>query len=120
MARQLKVNNTPIPYPNAGFTVSLEDISDEDTGRTLDGTMDKVIVAQKRTVQLNWSGVPDDITSSFLGLIKANTYIDFTYPDPYSGQQETKEFYTGTPTSTMLVMVNDVCYWNVSLNFIER
>lgn len=118
--RQLKVNGTPIPYPNSGFTVSLEDISDEDTGRTLDGTMDKKVVAQKRTVSMQWSGCPDSVTSSFLGLIKANTYINFTYPDPYAGAQLTKTFYTGNPTSTMLVMVGDICYWNVNMNFVEQ
>lgn len=120
MSRVIKVDGAAIPTPNSRFKVSIEDISDEDSGRSLSGLMSKNIVATKRTIELSWSGIPDSKSSELLSTVKGNTYIDLTYPDPYTGTDLTKTFYTGTPSSELIVCVNDVCYWNISMNFIEQ
>ena len=120
MSRVIKIDNTVIPNPNAGFKVSLEDISDSETGRTLGGEMDKIVVAQKTTVELSWSALPDNRASSLLQLVKGNVYVSLTYPDPVLGTDTTKVFYTGTPSCTLLLCKDNKCYWNVELHFIEK
>ena len=120
MDRKFKINGQAVSYPNMGMKYSLEDISDEDTGRTLDGTMDKNIVAQKITLACEWSGMRDEYASKLLNLAKSNTYIELTYPDPLLGKDTTKTFYTGTPSVTLLNIANNYCYWNISFNFIEK
>lgn len=128
MSREFKINNVAIAYPAAGFKVSLEDISDEETGRSLSGLMSKQIIAQKTTVELSWRSLPDNKSSVLLQAIKGSnlqdaqgkTYVNLTYPDPVAGTNTTKQFYTGTPTCTLAVCVDDKCYWNIDLHFIER
>lgn len=120
MNRKFKIDGQVAPYPVQGMKYSLEDISDEDTGRTLDGTMDKNIVAQKVNLACEWKCMNDTMSSKLLKLAKANTFVELTYPDPVQGKDTTKTFYTGTPSVTFLFCQNNVCFWDISFNFIEK
>ena len=82
------------------------DISSPDAGRTLDGIMHKERLAvggQKRKMELKWYAVKfgSEIVNSVLmgssNILQAFTpeYIDVKYPDPQTGNIETKTFYTG-------------------------
>ena len=51
----ITVNGTAIPSPDMPFKWSLNDISYEDSGRDLNGTMDKDEVAKKITLDCTWS-----------------------------------------------------------------
>ena len=120
MARVFRIDGQKIPSPINGFSWEMEDICDEDTGRTLDATMDKNIVAPKKKVSLQWRCVSDKIASQILSKAKANTFVAFTYPSPMAGKDETITVYTGNPKATMIMMTNDVCFWDIDCNFIEK
>ncbi len=128
MNRVFKIGNTNMPFPDSGFGVGEQDISDEMTGRSLSGLMDKYIVAQKRKFTCQWTNLSDSKASFLLQAVKGNslqdargkTFVQMTYPDPISGTDETRTFYTGDVTATAKVCINDVYYWNVVFDFIEQ
>ena len=119
MARYIKIDNT-IVNPNAGFKIALEDISSSDSGRNLSATMDKTVIAQKWTVNLSWSFISDEAISRILKASKTNTYVQLTFPNPYLGKDDTRTFYSGTPSITHKVLIGDVNFWDLELNFIEQ
>ena len=51
----ITVNGTAIPSPDMPFKWTLNDISSEDSGRDLNGRMDKDEVAKKVTLDCTWS-----------------------------------------------------------------
>jgi hypothetical protein len=127
--RQIKIGNVVIPQPNVNIKYSRKDIAGPDDGRALSSLMWKNIIGTKFTLNLEWSYLPDDMAALLLDTIKGNTlqdaqgktYIQVEFPSPYTGQQEVREFYTGDPDiELLLVDVNDVCYWHISMNIIER
>lgn len=128
MARVFKIGNINMPWPTSGFGVGENDISDEASGRSLSGLMDKYIVAQKRKFSCEWKNLSDSQCSFLLQAVKGNslqdargkTFVSMTYPDPISGTDETRTFYTGDVLATAKVCINDVYYWDVRFDFIEQ
>ena len=128
MPRVFKIGNTDMPWPDSGLTVGENDISDEMTGRSLSGLMNKYRVAQKRTFKCQWTHLSDSRASFLLQAVKGNslqdargkTFIQLTYPDPISGTDETRTFYTGDVECTTTHLNHDVYYWNVKFDFIEK
>ena len=82
--------------------------------------MDKTIIAQKFTINLSFTSIPDSIISNILSIAKTNTYVQLTFPNPLLGKDDTRTFYSGTPNITHKLTVNDVCIWDLELNFIEQ
>jgi hypothetical protein len=120
MNRYFKVDGVLIPQPNSGFSVQLEDISSSDSGRNLSGLMDKKVITQKWTVELNYSMLSDETISKLLTQIKGKTTVQLTFPSPLKGSDDTLEFYTGTPSIThKLTTNNDICFWDLKISFIE-
>lgn len=119
MARYFKVDGSIIGQPNNGFSVQLEDISSSDSGRNLSGTMDKKVITQKWTVELNYSNLSDTVISKILQQVKTNTNVNFTFPNPMLGKDDTRVFYTGTPSITHKFTNNDVHFWDLKVTFIE-
>jgi len=120
MVRLFQWNGVNIPYPITGLEYSYEELSTEDSGRTLDGTMDKSIVASKVTLSCQWLNCPDTISTILLTAIKGAPYGNLTYPDPMVGADNTKRFYTGNPTATQKVIMGGVAYWDIKITFIEQ
>lgn len=119
MARHFKVDGVILSSPNNGFNVSLEDISSSDSGRNLSGTMDKKVIAQKWTVELSYTNISDEIISSILQKVKSNVEVDLTFPSPMLGTDDTQKFYTGTPSITHKNTINDKCFWDLKLKFVQ-
>ena len=119
MARYFKIDGTILSSPNAGFNVSLEDISSSDSGRNLSGTMDKQVIAQKWTVELNYTNISDDIISNILQKVKSKVEVSLTFPNPMLGADDTQKFYTGTPSITHKNTINDKCFWDLKLKFVQ-
>lgn len=119
MNRFFKVDGVVIPQPNSGFSVQLEDISSSDSGRNLSGLMEKRVVSQKWTVELNYSMMSDEVISKLLTQVKGKTTVQLTFPSPLKGADETLEFYTGTPSITHKLTNNDICFWDLKISFIE-
>lgn len=116
----ITVNGTAIPSPDMPFKWSLNDISSEDSGRDLNGWMDKDEVAKKVTLDCTWSHRATSEIMILLNSVKPNTFVDVNYPDPMAGEYVTKTFYTGDVTCEMDINGSDEMYWSARLTFIER
>ena len=116
----ITVNGTAIPSPDMPFKWSLNDISSEDSGRDLNGSMDKDEVAKKVTLDCTWSHRTAAEISLLLNTVKPHTFVEVNYPDPMEGSYVTKTFYTGDVSCEMDASDNDEMYWSAKLTFIER
>ena len=116
----ITVNGTAIPSPDMPFKWSLNDISSEDSGRDLNGRMDKDEVAKKVTLDCAWSHRTAADSSALLNAVKRQTFVEVNDPDPMAGSYVTKTFYTGDVSCEMDVSDGDEIIWSTKLTFIER
>lgn len=113
------VDGAEIKDPSA-FTWGLQDVSDSAAGRTQDTLMHKNRVGQKRKISLTWNGIRKGEASTILQAFNQE-YIDVTYPDALSGEDETRTFYVGDRSAPMKIWtVNKKLYSQVSFEIIER
>lgn len=114
----LKSGSTVLPAP-VSISVNDEIIWTSDTGRLIDGTMAGDIVAEKKTISINW-GI---LTETEIALIK-NTlvagFFPFTFRD--DGILITIESYRGTLTKQHLGYIGDGIYYykSASVDIIQR
>lgn len=103
------------------FTVSVEDISSEETGRLLDGVMYKDIVLVVETMQCSWKLLSWEDTAKILNLVRGKAYVDFTYPDPHvPNASTTKKCYVGSRKAPAYILVEGRERWKgLAFNFIE-
>lgn len=101
----ISVNGSEIPNPKT-MQWGLMDISDKDTGRTMDAKMHKNRVAQKRKLELSWPAVDASTASLILNAFNDETF-DVTYFDAMEGGQATRTFYCGNRTAPVLMWVED-------------
>ena len=66
--------------------------------RTDDALMHKNRVAQKRKIQVSYSGITDEVARTVLNAINPE-YISVTYYDLLAGGENTRIFYVGDRTS---------------------
>lgn len=115
----LKVNGTDIKTP-AETTWSLEDLSSDNSGRSLDGIMHKDRVAQKRKLVCKWAPMTWAECSALLTAVNASVELSITYPDLMSGSYETRTFYIGSRTVPILRWTGaEQLVENISFDFIE-
>ena len=113
------VDGVEMPCPSS-FTWGLQDVSDSDAGRTLDALMHKNRIAQKRKIGLQWAGKNPSETSFILQAFNPE-YVQVTYPDAMSGQNETRTFYVGDRSAPVWRWFhNKKIYENISFDLIER
>lgn len=103
-------------------TWSLQDLSSDNSGRDLTGTMHKDTVAQKRKITCKWSTLTWGECQTLAQMMKKDkqTVVSLYYPDIMTGDYITKSFYTGD-------MNVDYYNWsgtekicrNISCDFIE-
>ena len=120
MITPITVNGTAIPSPDMPFKWSLNDISSEDSGRDLNGSMDKDEVAKKVTLDCTWSHRTAADISLLLNTVKPHTFVEVNYPDPMAGDFTSKTFYTGDVNCEMDGSDSGEMYWSAKLTFIER
>lgn len=103
------------------MTWGLYDVSSSETGRTLDALMHKDVVAQKRTLSLQWNGVRPAEASAILKAVNSDVFFSVKYPDPMSGNPETRTFYVGDRTAPYKLWTTDnKIYSSISFELIER
>jgi hypothetical protein len=113
----IEVNNVLIPTPSS-FKVGIMDISSAE--RNAKGTMLIDRIAQKRKIEVSWKELEPKKLSEILKLINS-TYFFVKYPDPMTGEFETKTFYVGDREIPMYSFINGKPVWiDISFNFIER
>lgn len=89
----LRINGVVIKSPSE-YRFGIYDVSDPDSGRTLDGVMHKNRVTRKRKIELKWKGISVEECSSILSAFAAE-YVQVTYADFLSLSYETRTFYAG-------------------------
>lgn len=107
----IKINGVSLPATPSTFQVTVLDLDDsEATKRTADGTMHRDRIAVKRKIDMTWGPTRWADTSAILQAIQ-DEFIDCTYPDPQTGQYETKPFYVSDRVAPFVVKRGDEIYW---------
>lgn len=110
-------SNTNIPCPSS-YEYKLSDVSAADAGRTEDGKMHKMRIAQKVHLELAWQNVSTAVASTVLTAFNPE-YLNVTYLDPMAGTFQTKRFYVGD-RSAPSYNVRLGIWSNISFNIIEQ
>lgn len=113
-----QVNGVSIPVPSE-FGWSIQDVSSPDSGRTLDGLMQKERVVRKEKIQLKWNGKTPEEASTILQAF-APEYFNVTYHSPLTNSVVTKQFYCGDQSAPYYWWCNGGLHESISFNIIER
>lgn len=111
------VNGAYVPVPSK-YAYNLQDVSDENAGRTEDALMHKNRIAQKVAINLEWAGLKNAEVSEILNAFNAE-YLSIVYLDAKAGGYVTKTFYVGDRSTPLYNSTLDI-WSNVSFNIIER
>lgn len=118
----LTIDGVGIPDPSS-LVVDSMDLSSEESGRLLNGTMEIDYVTTKRTVAVKYPAVPWSVASTILKSVKVTpikTTFSVRYPDPEEGTYVTKTMYVGDKSSTAVTLVSGKEYWDgISFTLIE-
>lgn len=115
----LKINGVAIPAPEKCQV----DISDQDLNSDTDANAElhRNRVAVKRKISNEWGPLTWPEVSKILTAIK-DVFFDVTYPDPQTGNFETKRMYVGDRTAPVLVIENDdsITWEGLTADFVEK
>lgn len=115
----IKINGVKMPTPTS-FSVTISDISSENSKRNARGDMLIDRVTTKRKIEMEWEYITLEDMSLTLKLVK-DIFFLVEYPDPEEGKLITKTFYVGDRTIPMYYIRDGRPIWkNVKFNFIER
>lgn len=92
-SQRFSINGVKIPTPDK-MTFGIEDLSSEETGRDLAGTMHKDVVSVKDYYSCEWKILSDTDASLLFSLTDGKTQFSFHYRDPRGGWS-TGTFYCG-------------------------
>lgn len=82
----------------------------ETTVRTADGTLSRDRITVKRQIEISWNALQWEDVSAILQAMSGQ-FFELTYPDPMTGQQETKSFYVGDRQAPIAINKNGVYWW---------
>lgn len=115
----IKINGIQMPTPSV-FSVTIMDISGENSNRDSRGTMHIDRVATKRKIEMEWKLLNMKDMSTLLNLVK-DIFFEVEYPDPMAGCMVKKTFYVGDRTTPMYSCIGKIPKWqNVKYNLIEQ
>lgn len=114
----ISVDGNVLPCPSV-FQWGIQDISSSESGRTDDAIMHKNRIGQKRKISLQWNGLTRSDMAKILQAVNPE-YIDVTYPDAMSGDDETRTFYVGDRTAPVKYWwIGNQRYETLSFDIIE-
>lgn len=118
---EIKINGIEIAAYPYRFVPTILDLDDaESTTRTADGTMTRDRVAVKRQIEMEFNALPWDKLSAILQSM-SGVFFDVYYPDPMTGQYETKTFYVGNRVAPVALEKDGVIWWEgLTLTLTER
>lgn len=117
----LLINGVEVKPPQE-FTVTLNTIDADSSGRNANGTMVRDIITQKVKIEAKWGPLSSQESSLILKSVKGK-FFTLNYPDPEEGTQMTKTFYVGdrsAPAYSWNEKLQRVEWSNLAMNFIER
>ena len=118
--RPFKVDGVAIPTPTT-YEFSIEDVSSAKTGRTLDATMHKDVVAVKDTYKCTWDTLSWADAALLLNAVNGKSQILLTYADPrVPNRWLTNWFYVGQRSGGALNLRDGEYTWKgISYSFIR-
>lgn len=116
----LKVDGVALPTPST-YKFSMEDLSSEATGRTLDGIMHKDVVATKDYYDCTWKKCSWEDAATILNATNGKTKVSLTYVDPrVPNRVLVNDFYIGKRSGAALNINDPNRAWSdISLTFIR-
>lgn len=120
MAFQLVINSTDITdfVKSDGFNIERNDIDAADSGRDMNGTMRRRIIATKDKLAVTVRPLTDTQMSSLLSLL-SNATMTVTYTQP-GGTSRTATFYNSQrPVSIRQDIGGAMLYGETTFNLIE-
>ena len=118
--KPFKIDGVAIPTPST-YEAGIEDLSSEQTGRTLDGVMHKDVVAVKDYYSCTWKTLSWEEIATLLNAIDGKPSFQLTYADPrVPNKFITNTFYVGERTTPALNLNDPKKTWkDLSLKFIR-
>lgn len=116
----LVINGKVMPTPST-MKWDIESF-DRDSGRGLDGTMQRTMICQKEKLSLTWraGALSMDEVSLLLNEVMTE-YFSVTYFSPLANATVTKEFYVGTRSTNFYSIIDGKPIIDeISMNFIQR
>ena len=107
-----------IPTPSS-WDWSYQDLSSDDSGRDLSGTMHKDIVGTKRKNVCTWNNVDFPTAKQIMQASKNDAFVEFRYFDLFDGDVKQITVYTGDITASAQNAYGKLV-WTVKLSFIEK
>lgn len=93
MATSLIINGVTVVAPKT-FQVNLVDLDSENTSRNANGILIRDRIRQMRKLECEWGILTSTEISAILQAVNP-TGVSVTYPDPYTGGNQTRTFYVG-------------------------
>ncbi len=118
--KPFKINGQPIPTPTE-YSFDVEDLSSQNTGRTLDGIMHKDVVAVKDSYNCTWKKLSWKDAAELLNAIDGKEQFTFTHADPRVPDKFiTGTFYVGKRSAVAMNLKNSSNTWHdIKLTFIR-
>ncbi len=112
------VDGVVLPTPDE-YKPSIEDLSSEATGRTLNGTMHKDVVSIKDYYEFSWKVLSWESAAKILNAVDGKSEVTLTYADPrVPNRFLTNRFYVGKRSCAALNLNDPVNTWrDISLTF---
>ena len=114
------VDGITLPTPDE-YKPSIEDLSSEATGRTLDGKMHKDVVSVKDTYAFVWKVASWTDTAKIMNAVDGKTEVTLSYADPrVPNRFLTNRFYVGKRECSALNLNDPIHTWkDITLTFIR-
>lgn len=108
-----------------GYKWVSSDLHDEDSGRTLDGTMHVYVIGTKATLDVSCVPMSQEDAVMLLQLLRghagAEQAFPVTYEDPETGGARTASFYCSERNCEFLMACRGVKWWhNIKFKLVER
>ena len=118
--KPFKIDGAIIPTPSE-YTFDVEDLSSEQTGRTLDGVMHKDVVDVKDTYTCTWKKLSWQDAAKLLKAIDGKSKFTFTHADPRVPDKFiTGTFYVGKRSVVAMNLRDDKHTWkDIKMTFIR-
>lgn len=121
MSGRLSIEGVDVKTPKE-FSVTLNTIDADSSGRNANGTMTRDVITQKVKIEAKWGPLSDSEASLILKAVKKK-FFSMSYPDPELGYMGTKTFYCGDrslPAYSWNEKFESMKWEGLSMNFIER
>lgn len=113
---RFKIDGVVIPTPDK-MTWSIEDLSSDETGRSLDGVMHKDVVAVKDYYNCEWKVLSGEEAALLLSLVDGRREFSFYHRDP-RGNWATGTYYVGKRDGEAYDLTDPVMtFKNVKMQF---